>query len=162
MSIKVNTIIGAEPKTPKNQTFVDIRFDLTEDSQPSNDALYSKSTQTDLQSSIDEGAVMNSIRNIFNTTPGEKILNPEFGVNLTQWLFEPANEQNAREIGEAIQAGINRFEPRVLLTHVTVIADKNKDQYVIQLAIQIPSLNITRTYDAALQQWGFEFLTENE
>ena len=162
MSIKLNKISAGEPKEPRKQMYTDVRFDLAEDTHPRNDALYSKSTQTDLYVSIDEGAIMNSIQNIFNTTPGEKILNPEFGVNLTQWLFEPANEQNAREIGEAIQEGLGRFEPRVLLTHVSVIADKSRNQFLIQLAIQIPSLNITRTYDAALQQWGFEFLTENE
>lgn len=162
MSINVNKIARIEPPRDYGQLYSDIRFDLAEDSRPRADTLFSKSTQTDLQASIDEGAVMNSIKNIFNTVPGQKVLNPEFGVNLTQWMFEPANQLNAREIGEAIQNGITRFEPRVILTHVTVVADPMNDQYVIQLAIQIPSLNISKTYDAALQQLGFEFITENE
>jgi len=162
MSINVNIIRGTEDKDLPRRTYSDIRFDLAEDSQPRAKTLFSQSTQTDLQASNDEAAIMNSIRNIFNTVPGQKVLNPGFGINLSQWLFEPANEINAREIGEAIQLGISRFEPRVLLTHVTVVADPNKDQYVIQLAIQIPSLNINKTYGAALQQNGFELLTENE
>jgi phage baseplate assembly protein W len=89
-------------------------------------------------------------------------LNPEFGVNLTQWLFEPVTEYTAQEIGEAIQYGINRFEPRVQLTHVSVISDPERNQYIIKLAIQIPSLNISKTYDSALNQYGFDLLTDNE
>ena len=83
-------------------------------------------------------------------------------MNLTQWLFEPASEFTAREIGEAIQTGIQKFESRVLLTRVSVIVDEENNQYLIKLAIQIPSLNITKEYDAVLQQPGFEFLTPNE
>ena len=40
--------------------------------------------------------------------------------------------------------------------------DEDNNQYIIKLAIQIPSLNISRDYDAVLQQPGFDFLTPNE
>ena len=121
--------------------------------------MYAKASRTDIQHSIDEGAILNSLSNIFTTTPGQKVLNPSFGVNLTQWLFQPADQFVAREIGEAIQQGIERFEPRVRLQHVDVVVDAENEQYIIQLAIQIPALNITKTYRSALMQSGFEFIT---
>ena len=61
-----------------------------------------------------------------------------------------------------IQTGISRFEPRVQLTRVSVIVDEENNQYIIKLALQIPSLNITKEYDAVLQQPGFDFITPNE
>ena len=39
-------------------------------------------------------AVMNSIRNIFTWFPGERILNPEFGQRLQQYLYEGITEYN--------------------------------------------------------------------
>ena len=92
-------------------------------------------------------------------TPGEKILNPGFGVNLTQWLFNPISEFNAKEIGEAILAGIENFEPRVKLNNVNVMVDYEQSQYEIKLVLTIPSLSIiNRGYDAILNQPGFDFL----
>lgn len=162
MSIIISKVKGIDRTVVSRGIYKDIHFPLSENMLPDEETLYGKITRTDLQISVDEQAVMNSIKNIFTTTPGEKILNPEFGVNLTQWLFEPASEFNAREIGEAIQTGISRFEPRVQLTRVSVIVDEENNQYIIKLALQIPSLNITKEYDAVLQQPGFDFITPNE
>lgn len=162
MSININRIAAAKQPTGNGIKYRDLYLDLSENTKPSTKTLFSKSTQTDLQASVDEGAIVNSLSNLFNTIPGQKILNPGFGINLTQWLFEPVNEFTAREVGEAIQTGITRFEPRVRLNQVSVISDPENNQYIIKLAIQIPSLNISRTYDAALSQYGFDFLTDNE
>jgi phage baseplate assembly protein W len=163
MSININRVGAATPVDSVSKIqYRDLYLDLAENTKPSNNASYGKLTQTDIHASVDEGCIMNSLTNLFNTVPGQKILNPEFGINLMQWLFEPVSEFTAREIGEAIQFGITKFEPRVQLTHVSVISDQEKNQYIIKLAIQIPSLNISTTYDAALNQFGFEFLTENE
>jgi phage baseplate assembly protein W len=162
MSININRIAAAKKPAGNGVKYRDLYLDLSENTRPSTKTLFSKSTQTDLHASVDEGAVVNSLSNLFNTVPGQKILNPAFGINLTQWLFEPVNEFTAREIGEAIQNGITRFEPRVRLNQVSVISDPENNQYIIKLAILIPSLNISKTYDAALGQYGFDFLTENE
>lgn len=162
MSITISKVTGVNNNTISQGVYKDIHYPLSENMLPEEESLYGKVTRTDLQTSTDEQAVMNSIKNIFTTTPGEKVLNPEFGINLTQWLFEPASEFTAREIGEAIQTGIKKFEPRVQLTRVSVIVDEDNNQYIIKLAIQIPSLNISRDYDAVLQQPGFDFLTPNE
>ena len=43
-----------------------------------------KNTQ-DLKIDYDEKAIYNSIRNIFNTKKGQKILNPTFGLDLEQY-----------------------------------------------------------------------------
>lgn len=161
MSIIINNASAPSVTTEKKVTYTDIHFDLTENSIPDTKTLFSEITKTDLRVSSDEGAILNSIRNIFQTTPGEKILNPTFGINLTQWLFEPANEFTAREIGEAIVNGIERYEPRVVVNNVAVVADMDNNQYRIKLALLLPQLNISREYPAILGP-GFDFITENE
>ncbi len=161
MSIIISNASAPNVVTESRVTYTDIYFDLAENSIPDSKTLFSEVTKTDLRTSSDEGAVLNSIRNIFQTTPGEKILNPTFGINLTQWLFEPANEFIAREIGEAIVNGIERYEPRVVVNNVSVVADMEKNQYRIKLALLLPQLNISREYPAILGP-GFDFITENE
>ena len=56
----------------------------------------------DFRLSYDENAILNSIKNIFNTKKGQKILSPEFGLDLEQYLFENVSEENADILGKTI------------------------------------------------------------
>lgn len=148
-------------KSKDNSRYRDIMFDLQEDDAPRGQSLHGKSVGRDVKISYDEGAIMNSLRNIFTTTPGQKVLNPGFGINLSRWLFEPCTEFTAREIAEVMLAGIERNEPRASVKTIQVIANKEANEYIIKLVITIPSLSIIdKTYDAILNQPGFDFLTE--
>ena len=161
MAIYINKVASATNEQELKVVYRDLHLDLQENALPDVGSLYTKVTQTDLRVDTDEGAILNSIRNIFTTTPGEKVLNPTFGINLAQWLFEPVNELTSREIGEAIVTGIERFEPRVVVNNVTVVSDRDKNQYHIKLALLMPQLNISNNYQAVLGP-GFDFITENE
>lgn len=96
----------------------------------------------DLQRSEDIGAIQNSLFNLFTTMPGQKILNPIFGLNLAQYLFVPISVTQARIIGESIFTGIKKFEPRVLLRNINVETDYDNNQYNIFMVIDVPTLNI--------------------
>jgi len=96
----------------------------------------------DLQRSEDIGAIKNSLFNLFTTMPGQKILNPIFGLNLTQYLFVPISVTQARIIGEAIYTGVRKFEPRVFLRNINVETDYDNNQYNIFMIIDVPTLNI--------------------
>ena len=162
MAIKVTRVSSLPTQTERKTTYRDLYLDLTESSSPQSETLYSKATQLDLATSIDEGAIMNSLRNIFTTNPGEKLLDPTFGLSLTRWLFEPLDEFIAQEIGEAIVEGIEKFEPRVSVKNITVNMDIERNQYNLKLVLTIPSLNIIdKSYDAILNQPGFNFLTNS-
>lgn len=76
-------------------------------------------------------AITNSIRNIFTTKKGEKILAPEFGSSLDQYLFEPVNEVYGRLIGDEILNDIQRFEPRIEVSKISVIPNPDQNQYQI-------------------------------
>ena len=94
--------------TSNNYTYSDLHLDL------------SNPISKDITSDFDESAVRNSILNLFNTVPGQNLLNPEYGLNLLQYLFEPINETSGRQIGNDIVAGINTYEPRVLVKNVEI------------------------------------------
>ena len=159
MAIKVNIGEVKPTQVDSKSRYKDVFFDLEEKSN-SGRSFYNKDTKVDIKSSDDEAAIVNSIRNIFSTSPGERILEPTFGLNLKQWLFEPLDEFTAQEIGETIVSGIKRFEPRVEIKNVNVNINYEQHEYTIQLVMSVPALNINdKTYDAILAQPGFNFLT---
>ena len=70
-------------------------------------------------------AIKNSIANIFNTLPNQKVLNPTFGCSLLQFLFEEVSLANGNAIGNAINNAITKFEPRVSVIKVYVQPNPN-------------------------------------
>lgn len=97
----------------------------------------------DVQALYDVNAIKSSITNIFLTSPGQKVLNPEFGIDLRRFLFEPITESNAYFIRTDITRNLPRQEPRIIVTGVSVIANIDDQQYDITLQIDIPQLNVT-------------------
>ena len=122
-------------------TYKDVHLDIKENSNISSFGLHRAPNTTDIEESRDEAAIRNSITNIFNTTPGEKLLNPSFGANLSRYLFSPMTKDTAENIGDAARFAVLHWEPRVRLIKVDVFMERSISQYTITLILQIPSLN---------------------
>ena len=95
----------------------------------------------DIQGSYDLQAIKNSIINIFLTSPGQKILNPEFGLDLRRYVFEAVHSSTAYEIKYDIETRLPQQEPRIELLDVTVDAITDAQEYYVAMQINIPSLN---------------------
>ena len=102
---------------------------------------------TDIKASFDLGAIKNSLQNLFSTKPGQRFLFPEYGLNLDQFLFQPITEANGNVIGNTIFTTINIYEPRVSVRNVQVFLDPDNNQYLINILLDIPSLNIETTIE---------------
>src|SRR5438477_1234243 len=70
--------------------------------------------------SADEPNVRQSICIILRTRPGERLMRPEFGCGLDQYLFEPNSVSTLRLIQEEVKRSLNRWEPRIRLDDVRV------------------------------------------
>lgn len=82
----------------------------------------------------DLDAIKNSVRNIFSTRKGQKLLTPEFGSSLEQYLFEPITEIYARAIGDDILTSLEKYEPRIEVLKVLVLPNPDQNQYNISVA----------------------------
>ena len=138
-SIRISNFQLARPEGT-SITYRDVKLDLQENDNQTVNGLFINKTVTDVKSSEDEQAIFNSINNLFSTTPGEKILEPEFGLDLRSFLFEPITDYMASIIGEKILRGITRWEPRVQVTNVHVKKDIPNRAYHIVLTIVLPEL----------------------
>jgi len=95
----------------------------------------------DLNTSTNFQAIKNSLINLITTFPGQKILNPEFGMNFGDLLFLPVSKARGISIGETITNSIAGFEPRININLVEVIADITKQEYEVNLEITVPEFN---------------------
>jgi len=129
--------------TTKNYTYSDLHLDFT------------NPISKDLKADFDVAAVKNSLNNLFNTIPGQNLLNPAYGLNLVRFLFEPLNEVNGRLIGNAIVEGITTFEPRVIIRTVDIEVNQDEQTYYITLNILIPILDAEIEIPGTLSKTGF-------
>lgn len=139
-SIKLQTLTQPEKGT-SGYTYNDLHLDLEYSYTKNNEFLRQKEIK-DLVVDYDYAAIRNSIFNLFTTLPGQKILNPGFGINLMQFLFKPCDTITARQIARTIVEGINKFEPRVRLNLVEVISIPDQQQYEINLDVTVPQVGL--------------------
>ena len=158
-TIKVQSI--AEPsKTESDFLYTDLRLDLQLDYTRNNEFLKRKEIK-DLKIDYDYAAVKNSIFNLFTTIPGQRILNPYFGLGLQKYLFNPVDEDIARLIGNDILRGLTRFEPRVRTNSIEVVADELNQEYIITLIISLLTIDPVTGFKLVgiLSNSGFNFTT---
>lgn len=144
ISLKLTNIAPSKEKENSlNQGFLykDVSLDF-ENGYTYNNQLNTKAKLNDIVALFDLDAVKNSIKTCFLTSPGQKILSPEYGIDLRQYLFEPITSDTAFFIRDDILNNLPRFEPRVTVSGVTVTPDPDNNQYNITLQIDVPSLNI--------------------
>lgn len=113
-----------------NATYTDLHLDIVG---------FPLGAERDILVDNDLDAIKNSLSNLFSTVPGQKLLNPNYGLNLLQFLHEPVTTHTANIIGETILSGISRFEPRVVVDRIRVSGNAEQNEYNITLTIRVPS-----------------------
>jgi phage baseplate assembly protein W len=132
----------------KRYTYVDMTLDLAQEpfeSRIGGSAV--KGSGKDIKVSYDLNAIRNSIVNLFNTTPGDRILMPDYGCSLRNFIFNPISETTSRLIGRNIKTAIEQWEPRVTIVNINIDSYESRQEYVITLVLQVPFLQNGQTLD---------------
>ena len=143
MAIKIKSL---EPKkgtgtlVSQDSTYRDLALDFSMESLGSATKLFANVAKKDLDTVTDFKAIDSSITNIFNTAPGQKILNPAFGADLKRYLFQPVTEETAKILGEVIVKALGLYEPRVKITTLNIKAIPDDNRYNIEIFCDIKSL----------------------
>jgi len=156
MSAVVIKNLNRLPKK-RDHTYIDLELDLKID-YTRNSSLNNINEQKDMRADYDINAIKNSIFNIFTTIPGQKILNPIFGLNLYFYLFNGISYNNGKMLGETILKGLTRYEPRVTVDNINITTDIENQQYTIDMILSVPTLNIEGlAVKGTLSESGFYF-----
>lgn len=64
-----------------------------------------------------------SLAILLSTLPGERVMQPRYGCDLTPLLFEPVTTSLATDIADRVRTAILYFEPRIIPERVEVSVD---------------------------------------
>jgi uncharacterized protein len=83
--------------------------------------------------------VLQSILLIVRTTPGERVMRPDFGAGLSTLAFEPMGSATAALVQHLVTQALARFEPRVdvLSVNVNPPDPANPGELVIELSYRV-------------------------
>jgi len=68
----------------------------------------------------DDADVASSLQILLGTTPGERVMQPLYGCNLSELLFESLDTRMKTLIADKVESAILYFEPRVTLDSVNL------------------------------------------
>ena len=89
-----------------------------------------------------EKSVEESIRIILGTTPGERVMNPDFGCKINDIIFSPNSSKTVSLAIHYIEEAIVKWEPRVILNNITGNFDADKEGLInIKIDYEIRSVN---------------------
>lgn len=69
-----------------------------------------------------EADIVESLRILFSTRPGERVMQPDYGCRLSDLVFEPMDTRTRVAIEVAISRAVQFFEARIALSRVEVAA----------------------------------------
>lgn len=85
------------------------------------------------ESSYEEN-IRQSIYLIIMTKPGERVMRPDFGCEIHNFMFENIDYTTLSRMKQAVEEALIRWEPRITDTEVTVV-DAVREQNAVELQI---------------------------
>ena len=82
-----------------------------------------------------------AIRMILSTVPGERVMRPDFGCAIWNFIFDPLTAGTLGLIEQAVREAIARWEPRVRPDRVHAVADDGNGTVLIEIGYQVRSTN---------------------
>ncbi len=89
-----------------------------------------------------EEDVEQCIRLILSTRPGERVMRPDFGCAVHNYVFAPNNSTTRQRIRDAVYDALDRHEPRITDLNVDVTEDaKLVDRLNVKIRYKIRTVN---------------------
>lgn len=86
--------------------------------------------------------IMQSLRILFETRPGERVMHPTFGCRIHDYIFDTMSAATMRAMEAAIERAILFFEPRITLEQAKVHAiDALEGRLAVDITYRIRQTN---------------------
>jgi phage baseplate assembly protein W len=96
-------------------------------------------------------AVMQSLRALFMTEPGERIMRESYGGGMHDFIFENITDELLANIHNRIDESILRHEPRALLKDVIIQPDtQDASRLRVQITVSLSGTDLVKTVDGTL------------
>jgi len=98
----------------------------------------------------DEEDIRESLNILLSTSLGERVMQPRYGCNLEDYLFEPLNSTTVGFIKNLVSNAILFYEPRIVAEEITVTGDDSaalfEGRFSIEVKYSIPGTNSRFNY----------------
>ena len=128
---------------PKDTTGQPGQQQINNVTQPSNYNPYGNIPIVIDSSGVSDTVVKKSLRNLIFTDKYERVFRPDVGCNVRALLFSNMTPESLIAIKDTIRDTIDKYEPRVAIQEIQVVAQPDQNGVVINIIFQI--LNIPQT-----------------
>ena len=98
----------------------------------------------------DEEDIRQSLHILLSTSLGERVMQPDYGCNLNDYVFEGLNSTTIGYIKERVANSILYYEPRIVVERIEVTSEGSVDnlegRFLIELTYSIPGTNSRFNY----------------
>ncbi|HMH31726.1 MAG TPA: GPW/gp25 family protein [Puia sp.] len=98
----------------------------------------------------DEQDIQQSLFILLSTTKGERVMQPDYGCNLNDYVFEGLNSTTIGYIKERVAHSILYYEPRIVVETIEVTdagsVDNLEGKFLIDISYTIPGTNSRFNY----------------
>jgi phage baseplate assembly protein W len=88
-----------------------------------------------------EDDVTQAILIILQTNPGERIMRPDFGAGLNDFVFKPMNQDTMERVKDRVQRALTAWEPRIDILDITVETGDEANVLLIDMSYQVRATN---------------------
>jgi len=88
-----------------------------------------------------EESVRQSIKIVLGTAKGERVMRPEFGCGIHDYVFAPFNATTSGRISQAVQEALLLFEPRIDVRDVQVTSGHRGRRLWIRIEYEVRATN---------------------
>jgi phage baseplate assembly protein W len=86
--------------------------------------------------------IAQAIRIILLTSPGERVMRPDFGAGLNDFVFEPVSVATIERVKARVTAALVAWEPRIDVLDVTVTTDPaTRNCLLIDMSYRVRATN---------------------
>ncbi len=128
----------ASVSTSQSRTHIDV--DLAFQAKPGDGNI------GDVYKKFDVGAILQSVKTIVLTSPGEKPFLPSFGVGADDFLFELNDNSSKSDLRDRIISNIQRFEPRVEVQQLRIEGDVDTNTLAAVIEMRVLSTGDVVTF----------------
>lgn len=91
-----------------------------------------------IRKAINVDAVMTSIDNIIRTSPGERVMLPQFGCSLRAMLFENMNSALLTHLSRQIKSSIELWDDRIEIVEIAIYQEPDINMVSVKVRFAIP------------------------
>ncbi|OQY55044.1 MAG: hypothetical protein DRR08_07215 [Candidatus Parabeggiatoa sp. nov. 2] len=113
-----------------NAQYRGLQFIFPESDRPDEHSGLSTSPTGALQMVEDDATVRQAILMLLNTAPGERIMRPDYGCELSKLLFAPNDDTTAGLAIHYVRRALERWEPRIDILSVDATRNKDNPDYL--------------------------------